>query len=68
MVEVTHIVDADITPDTAVDDRFRLFDDERGFVVIGPAFGDSVLLILLKFEKEAGSDKSIAPYPTHNGL
>ena len=67
-MEVTPIVEAGITPDTAVDDRFRLLDDEHDFVVMDPAVGKSVLSMLLKSEKEAGSDKSIAPHRTHNGL
>ena len=55
-----------MTPDTAVDDRSRLFGNERDFVVIHPAFGDSVLLIRLKSEKEAGRDQGITPLPSHS--
>ena len=65
-MKITPIVEADMTPDTAVDDRSRLFGNERDFVVIDPAFGDSVLLIRLKSEKEAGRDQGITPLPSHS--
>ena len=55
-----------MTPDTAVDDLSRLFGNERDFVVMDLAFGDSVLMMLLKSEKEAGSDNGIAPPPSHS--